>query len=331
MNIYFIEWNANYEKLMLANLSELGIKEKNNVMKHFTKNNIKLKKLGISNKLFVKIHHFLKLREIKHDDLIICNGFSVLGCLDLIKSIDCKKVLIIRDTIIHLEKGMKENKKWLLPKDDFINTVRDQFDIIYSFDPDDCKKFNLTFLNQFLPYTNKNISDILKDTNSTFSNEKSCFFIGEYREERETYLNEIHDYLNSVNYQSDFYLVDKKKQSKNYPSFCKNESLSYGENVKKVIRSDVIIEINHAGQKGVTLRAIEALVFDKKLITNNVHIMEYDFYNPDRFFILSHDDIKSLPNFLNAKTTPTLDSIANKYSADYMVNTIMADINHLEK
>ncbi|QHQ24033.1 hypothetical protein [Pectobacterium parvum] len=86
MKVFFIEWNASYEKLMITNLkNEYGVIDINNAMKHFTKKNIKLKKIGI-NSWFVNIHVFLKLRKIKKDDLLICNGYSILGFLDLKKN-----------------------------------------------------------------------------------------------------------------------------------------------------------------------------------------------------------------------------------------------------
>ncbi|MGX8940169.1 hypothetical protein ACWWJF_05820 [Symbiopectobacterium sp. Eva_TO] len=83
-----------------------------------------------------------------------------------------------------------------------------------------------------------------------------------------------------------------------YPFFYKNQSLDYKENIQKVIESDVVIEINHPGQDGLTLRTIEALAFNKKIITNNIKIMQYDFYTDDRFFILGYNDIDSLQSFL---------------------------------
>ncbi|MEI7386454.1 hypothetical protein WCU57_20210, partial [Pectobacterium versatile] len=178
MTVYFLEWNANYEKIMMHNLSELGVKEKNNVMKHFAKKNLKLKKLGISNRFFVQLHYFIKLRHITSDDLIVCNGFSALGFLDLVKTIKCKKILIIRDTITHLENAMRDKKKWLLPQEHYVDKVKPFFDKIYSFDPTDCKKHDLNYLEQFLPFT---LLDI-KRKQSLAKNKKSkiCFFIGEY-------------------------------------------------------------------------------------------------------------------------------------------------------
>ncbi|MEI7380860.1 hypothetical protein [Pectobacterium versatile] len=326
MTVYFLEWNANYEKIMMHNLSELGVKEKNNVMKHFAKKNLKLKKLGISNRFFVQLHYFIKLRHITSDDLIVCNGFSALGFLDLVKTIKCKKILIIRDTITHLENAMRDKKKWLLPQEHYVDKVKPFFDKIYSFDPTDCKKHDLNYLEQFLPFT---LLDI-KRKQSLAKNKKSkiCFFIGEYREERESYLRKIYAHLKSTDLKANFYLYDKYKKSDNYPPFCKNTLLSYNENIEKVIESDVLIEINHLGQDGPTLRTIEALAFNKKIITNNTKILNYEFYSPDRFFILGHDSFDNMLVFLKRDTSPIADEIIEKYTADSMLRTICFDMKY---
>lgn len=326
MSVYFLEWNADYEKIMIHNLSEFGVKEKNNVMKHFTKKNIKLNKIGIDNGFFVKLHYFIKLRHIKSDDLIVCNGFSVLGFLDLVKKIKCKKILIIRDTIIHLENAMREKKKWLLPQEHYVEKVKPIFDKIYSFDPTDCKKFNLSYLEQFLPFT---LLDIKKRQLEVMNKKsKTCFFIGEYREEREIYLHKIHPYFKKANFNINFYLYDKYKQSLNYPYFCRDKLISYEENIEKVIESDVLIEINHLGQDGPTLRTIEALAFNKKVITNNINILNYEFYSPDRFFILEHDNLDNIFIFLDKETPPIEDEMIEKYTADSMLRKICLDTKH---
>lgn len=328
MNVYFLEWNANYEKLMIKNLKPHGVTEIKNIMKHFTRNNIRLKKANINNWLFVKMHVFLKLRKIKEDDLIICNGYSFLGFLDIIKTLPCKKALVIRDTIIHLERGMKENKKWLLPDGDIIQEIDSHFDKVYSFDPSDCKKYGFIYLKQFIPFTSQDIETILKTSIKIKLSEKLYFFIGEYRPDRKKSLQDLFPYFKRLNYKPDFYLFDKHNKAIDYPFFCKNQSLDYKENIQKVIESDVVIEINHPGQDGLTLRTIEALAFNKKIITNNIKIMQYDFYNDDRFFILGYNDIDSLPRFLEKPLTPVnIDSI-KEHTADGMLNRLVSDIYH---
>ncbi|KML71664.1 hypothetical protein [Pectobacterium peruviense] len=325
MKVFFIEWNASYEKLMIKNLkNEHAVIEINNAMKHFTKKNIKLKKIGI-NSWFVKIHVFLKLRKIKKDDLLICNGYSILGFLDLIKEIKCKKALVIRDTMIHLENEMIYRKKWLMLGNGFINEVKAHFDKIYSFDPSDCQKYNLIYLNQFLPFTYSNIINIRNNPSLLIEKKnRNCFFVGEYRTDREQHLKSIALLLKKNEYIPDFYLIDRKNEGGNY---FNGKQLSYEENINKVISSEIIVEINHKGQDGLTLRTIEAIAFNKKIITNNIKVMDYDFYTPNRFFILDYDTEDNFYTFISCKIEEEEIEIIKKYTAEYMLQNIKRDFN----
>lgn len=55
---------------------------------------------------------------------------------------------------------------------------------------------------------------------------------------------------------------------------------------------------------GLTVRCLEALFFDKKLITNNPSVRTLPFYHPARFFILGQDDPQTIPAFLSTPMPP---------------------------
>lgn len=325
MTVFFIEWNAEYEILMLESLHDkYHVIHKRNVMKHFTKKNIFLKKNNFNNSFFVKIHLFFKLREVKEDDILVCNGYSILGCLDIIKKVNAKKILVVRDTIFHLENEMKRKKRWLKEDDDFVTEVAPYFDRIYSFDRNDCEKYNFEFLDQFIPFTSDEVINLRKNNDQERREKKSCFFVGEYRKEREEILIDIHQHIKKSEYTMNAYLYDEKNISNSYPEFCKNTSISYHENISMVRSCDVIIEINHHSQRGLTLRAIEALAFNKKLITSNKDILKYEFYSPDMIFIIGYDDYERMPLFLSENNKNFESKFIFKYTSDFMLEKITA-------
>lgn len=57
--------------------------------------------------------------------------------------------------------------------------------------------------------------------------------------------------------------------------------LPYDENVKRGIESNCILEIVRKDFIGFTQRYFEAIVFNKKLLSNNPAIKEMPYYNPD--------------------------------------------------
>lgn len=65
-------------------------------------------------------------------------------------------------------------------------------------------------------------------------------------------------------------------------------------------RARCLLEITQANQSGLTVRCLEALFFDKKLITNNTSVRKLPFYNPARFFVLEQDDPATIAAFLAA-------------------------------
>ena len=55
--------------------------------------------------------------------------------------------------------------------------------------------------------------------------------------------------------------------------------------------SKVILDINHPGQKGLTMRTFEAIGAGKKMITTNSEIKNYPFYNSNNVYIIDRYDI----------------------------------------
>lgn len=55
--------------------------------------------------------------------------------------------------------------------------------------------------------------------------------------------------------------------------------MPYEENVRRVLASKCILEIMHEGFVGITQRYLEAIVYNKKLLTNNAEIKNLPYYN----------------------------------------------------
>lgn len=56
--------------------------------------------------------------------------------------------------------------------------------------------------------------------------------------------------------------------------------LNYDEVLLRELRSNCILEIVQKGQMALTLRPYEAVVYNKKLLTNNKTILEFKYYDP---------------------------------------------------
>lgn len=90
----------------------------------------------------------------------------------------------------------------------------------------------------------------------------------------------------------------------------------YEQIVQNIKQSIAVLDINASGQSGITLRPMEAMFFNKKLITNNRDVLKYDFYCSDNVFIIGVDELARLKEFLLSPVVPVPDSVKKKYSAE---------------
>jgi hypothetical protein len=79
-------------------------------------------------------------------------------------------------------------------------------------------------------------------------------------------------------------------------------------------KSEVIVDYAHHNQTGLTMRCIEALGANKKLLTNNINIKNYDFYNPSNILVLSERNFDIPDSFFENSYHPVEDVTYRRYS-----------------
>ena len=94
----------------------------------------------------------------------------------------------------------------------------------------------------------------------------------------------------------------------------KAEMILYEANVRHVWDCRCLIEILQEGQTGITLRALEALVYRKKLITTCQTITDFDFYKPQNILIWNNQSQQELADFMNTDMEPVNEKTISKYS-----------------
>jgi hypothetical protein len=108
-----------------------------------------------------------------------------------------------------------------------------------------------------------------------------------------------------------------RKELKKYPyiTFIK-ERLSYYENLQMVAKCKCIIDLNHDTlHSGLSFRTFEALGYNKKLITTNLIVKNYDFYDDKNILTINENcDYNYIDTFLNSIYTDIDPKIKHKYS-----------------
>lgn len=319
--IHFIEWNSEYERMMTSALKkEFNVHTIYHVKKYFKSVHALLpgKRLKHWHR---KFQITIKFRHVRENDIIICNGYSAFLMLDLLSLLKCKKILVLRDSVAALT-SKRRRLKLLAHDENYLDRVTAVFDVIYSFDPEDCRKYGLCYVDQFLPFTRNNIAAWQSEPANTPSS-CSCFYVGGYDDYRAELINDLTLVLRENHCQTDFYLVDDCTENPDYPDCCINQKISYQQNIEKLKRATVVLEINKPGQCGLTLRALEAMAFNKKLITNNGSIKEHAFYSPERVFIWGEDNPTTLARFISTAHQKVDIALLEKYCADGMLRTLV--------
>ncbi|WP_316658394.1 hypothetical protein [Ralstonia condita] len=81
-----------------------------------------------------------------------------------------------------------------------------------------------------------------------------------------------------------------------------------------LVRSRAVIDVQHPRQTGLTMRTIEMVGANKKLITTNPLVKTYDFYNPNNILVIDRAQPDIPPTFFDTHYTPLTEAIRQKYS-----------------
>lgn len=145
-------------------------------------------------------------------------------------------------------------------------------DLVLCTIPNDCKKFGYHYFP--LVYSSYPLDNLLKVSAS------DIYFMGN-NSDREIMLHNIYKYLSSNNIVCDFNIVGVDEDKQYYPNRINyNKKLSMSENLSHCQATNCILEIMHTGMTAVTARYAEAVRMNKKLLTNNVNIVNEKYFDP---------------------------------------------------
>ena len=94
-------------------------------------------------------------------------------------------------------------------------------------------------------------------------------------------------------------------------------------------RSKVLLDINRLGQSGLTFRVFESLGLEKKLITTNADIKNYDFYNPNNILVIDEKNPIIPMEFFENDYEKIPNSILEKYTLKGWTNHVILKGNSL--
>lgn len=182
---------------------------------------------------------------------------------------------------------------------------------IWSFDEEDCNKYDLNYIPTY--YFKKIKLPNMKEKND-------IYFMGADKG-RLKELKKLEREFKKQNLSVNFHITKSRESTDKEYNF--KEPITYNKVLEGISESKVILDYVQDGQTGLTQRPMESIFFSKKLITNDKNIINYDFYNKDNIFIIDKDNINELYKFVNSDYVSIDKRIIQKYDFGNWIETIL--------
>ncbi len=250
--------------------------------------------------------HQLKHFKADHYDMILVINGQTLSLKTLL---EIKALYPTAKTVLYMWDSIANRPRT-------IHTLK-HYDRTYSFDSKDVAQFNMQLRPLF--YT----SGFTSQHKTQFKYDVS--FIGTIHSDRYAVIKKIQDRLDA-NVKSFWYLYLQAKWVlgvfkilKQAMRKAKLQEFQFHPIAKNDLQnifaeSKAIIDIEHPKQNGLTMRTFEALGANKKLITTNKNIQNYDFFKEDNICIIERNNPSIPKGFLKSEYQALPAEITYKYS-----------------
>lgn len=253
-------------------------------------------------------------RNIKHDFY----DASVQTAMDGLDD-EYKKILIVRPDLLsdYSLKQLRERTKCFIAYywDSIAYVPRKQeivhfFDKVLSFDPGDCKRFGFDFRCNFYSYEYQ-----------ASETRYEVYNLSSLDDNRKDTTEEIAVALENLGMSYLFKGFTRKPFKSVYIQYTPR--ITYQEMLNEAKYCNVILDVTKPGQSGLTFRPFEALGLDKKLITTNAAIRDYDFYDPENIMIAEPGRVCLKKDFFESPVKEVPVSIKSKYHVKQWLSDVL--------
>ena len=195
------------------------------------------------------------------------------------------------------------------------------FDKIYSFDDKDIEKHGFERLTNYnyLPFLSQEKQNPSED----------ALYITSYDKKRIKQLDILSQKFEELRLKFDLYVIGKKSwKNQLMKPFSKNKIVFTRkrinhENLPEFYkRTKVILDLMRENQYGLSFRVFEAMALEKKIITDNEKIKNYDFYNSNNILVLNKDFSNITKEFFETPYQSLPEEIYKKYTLEKWVEQV---------
>ncbi len=273
---------------------------------------------------------FFSLKTTKYYNNIINKNRNKI--YDYVFVIKCDMLSV---SIIHKLRDTYPNAVFCLYLYDSIRNIKGiknkikEFDRVLTFDLNDAIVYNMQFRPLFY------LDCYMKEIKDVYEYKYDISFIGTIHSDRYNIIKNVKQFLDDSKmkyyfycylhskFSYFFYKIIKKEFRNSAVENFKFQKISSLEISKIIDDTRIVLDIQHPKQSGLTIRTIEMLGMNKKLITTNQNIKEYDFYNPENILIIDRENIVISSDFLTSSYQIIADDIYKKYSIEQWIDDIL--------
>lgn len=227
---------------------------------------------------------------------------------------NCRAVVVNRDLIKKYE--TQSNFGYTL------ENMKKYFDIIFSYDKIESEKYGLSYFSEI----ESKIDVRASSTEPLYD----VFFAGKAKD-RLPRLLRAYKIFTKAGLSCNFYLVEvpTKQRIKLDGIEYSDKLLPYTEMLQRSLDARCILEINQYGAVGYTSRFLEAVMYNRKLITDNLSIKEDKFYNPE--YIQCIDNVDNInPEFVKSGWESVNFNYKDEFSPIHLIEQIDRELYALD-
>lgn len=197
---------------------------------------------------------------------------------------------------------------------------------VYSFDPSDVERYGFRPLGCCY-YSMPNAKMVLQEY-GTDPEIIDCdaYYMGGLKGGRGYLILSLYRYLKKNGITLNFNLTVRRDQTdRTYADgihYITGGWIPYHKVLASTLKSNVIIEVLQQGQTGPSLRYYEAICYNKKLLTNNPHVVKFPYY--DERYIRIFSDVEDIDiEWIHDKTT-----VDYGYKGDFSPTKLLQTVVH---
>ncbi|MBO4484447.1 MAG: capsular biosynthesis protein CpsH [Lachnospiraceae bacterium] len=194
------------------------------------------------------------------------------------------------------------------------------FDALHSFDSDDCEKYPVL---KFRPLF---FGDLFRRESNSDDYSYDISFLGTIHSDRFDVIKQVQTIATQNRLKCYWFLYLQSKFIYWFYRFTKKEfkgvkksvfsfsKMTAVEIAKVIEETRIVLDIQHPKQTGLTMRTIEMVGMNKKLITTNRNIINYDFFDPNNVVLIDRKNVVIPNEFFDTSYNRLPDEVYEKYS-----------------